>query len=233
MNDLNFDSYTNDNLDRSNLDDDVRRCFIEAFKKLYEKNGMRGVSGSSLSAKAGYSRATLYRYFESVYDILDLIEAQATPYAEMQYLLENANTVGMVDITDGFLGAFERREKLIRLLCRHSDNNYLERLSDCIRPVFRAQAKRVYVLEEEEYDILAHYITSAKVGLLKLWAQGETKMGLGHMTQVADALLEGALWDRVDEAERSSKEGRSFERMHLEHFSSSHAWLAHRILYEY
>ncbi len=213
-------------------DDEAKLCFIEAFKKLYATEGMRGVSGSTLAVKAGFSRATLYRCFESVYDILDLIEGQATPHAEMRYLLEQAETVTMSEITDGFLGAFARREELIRLLCRHNDNNYLDRLYACIMPVFRSQAVRVYLLKDEEYDILANYITSAKVGLLRLWALGGSPLGLGHMTQISDAMLEGALWDRVDEAARAAAEGKVFRRRPLEYFCSSHAWLEDRIRYD-
>jgi AcrR family transcriptional regulator len=213
-------------------EDEARQCFIEAFIELYAKDGMRSVSGSALAAKAGYSRATLYRCFDSVGDILELLEIQATPYKEMRYLLDNADSVNMVEITDGFLLAFRRREKLIKLLCQHEDNKYLKRLYDCIWPVFRAQTKRVYILRDEEYDILAHYITSAKVGLLKLWASGGYGIGLRHMTQVADAMLEGALWTRVDEAARAAEEGKRFERAPLEYFSVSQEWLLQRFLYD-
>lgn len=124
-----------------NIDTEAQRCFIQAFKELYPVNGMRGISGAALAKRAGYSRSTFYRSFESVYDVLRLVEIEATPYRRMNYLVEHADEVGMKEITDGFLQSFSDREDLIRMLCRHEeDNRYRERLHDCIFPVFRSQA---------------------------------------------------------------------------------------------
>ena len=214
-------------------DSEARQCFIQAFKKLYPEKGMRGISGASLAQKAGYSRSTFYRCFESVYDVLRLVEIEATPYRSMAYLADHADTVDMMDITNAFLVFFEEHRDIIRTLTIHSDDNrYYERLRDCIKPVFRSQAERVYLMEPAEYDVLAEYITHAKLGLLRAWASGDIPMGLGHMTQITDSVLEGSLWDRVDEAAKSAAAGKPFERIPFEFFKDSHPWIHTRPLME-
>ena len=79
--------------------DEAHLRFIAAFKERYAANGMKGLSAATLSAKTGYSRSAFYRYFESVYDLFDLAEVEATPYENMAYLVENADAVDMADIT--------------------------------------------------------------------------------------------------------------------------------------
>lgn len=211
------------------LDNEARQCFIEAFKKLYPANGMRGISGAVLAKRAGYSRSTFYRNFESVYDVLRLMEIEATPYQRMQYLLDHADTVGMCEITDGFLQSFEEREDLVLMLVQHEDDNrYLERLHDCFLPVFRSQAERVFLMEPGEYDVLAEYITYAKLGLVRFWALNMVPLKLEHMTQITNSVLESSMWTRVEAAARAKAEGRPFERTPLSFFQKRQPWIQDR-----
>ena len=59
--------------------DAIRSDIIEAFKLLYARQGMSGVSARALAEKSGYSRSTLYRHFPSIYDVLREVEDEATP----------------------------------------------------------------------------------------------------------------------------------------------------------
>lgn len=215
------------------ITDEAHQRFLDAFKELYAVNGMKGISAASLSAKTGYSRSTFYRYFESVYDLLVLVEVEATPYANMAFLMDNWDTIGMNEVTNAFLYAFADKEPLIRMLTRFSDDNrYYERLRECIRPVFRQQAERVYIMEPEEYDVMAEYITTAKLAMLRTWALAEVDMGLGHMTQITDSVLEGGFWDRVEAASQAKKSGVPYERTPLSFFVEQHPWIANRALYD-
>lgn len=150
------------------------------------------------------------------------------PYEEMAYLVAHAETVDMRQITDGFLGAFQKRQQVIRILGAHDDNRLFPRTADCIKPVFRAQAERVYVMEPAEYDVLAEYLTSAKISLFRLWVKGESPMSLSHMTQITDSVLEGGFWDRVEEAARTVATGGTYERTPLSFFKKEHPWIAER-----
>lgn len=219
--------------ENGDIDSEARSCFIQAFKELYPANGMKGISGATLAKRAGYSRSTFYRNFESVYDVLRLVEIEATPYQRMGYLVEHAHEVNMQQITDGFLQSFSDRADLIGMLCRHEeDNRYFDRLRDCIFPVFRSQAERVFIMKPAEYDVLAEYITYAKLGLLRFWARGLSPLGLGHMTQITDSVLESSMWSRVEAAARANTEGRPFERTPLSFFQKRQPWIESRPLLE-
>lgn len=218
---------------RPEIANEAQMRFVAAFKEMYPEKGMRGISAASLADRAGYSRSTFYRSFESVYDVLRIVEIEATPYTGMQYLLDHANTVCMDQITNAFLEFFEKKGKLARMLMRHeNDNRYAERLHDCIMPVFRSQVERVYIMQPEEYDVLAEHVTSSKITLLRLWAQDTIPMGLGHMTQITDAVLEGGLWERVEDAAKAAAAGRPYERTPFSYFTQKYSWIANRPLME-
>lgn len=107
----------------------VRQDLIDAFRLLYAEHGMSGMSVNLVAEKAGYSRSTLYRHFESIYDILRVLEDEALPKREFKVLINNAETVSMKTIREVILNALNERKDLIRILIRYEeDNNYLDRM---------------------------------------------------------------------------------------------------------
>lgn len=211
--------------------EDARIHFIRAFEKLYEIDGMRGISAASVAAEAGYSRSSFYRTFESVYDLLSAVEMCATPSREFAYLADHAETVTMEEFTTTILDALVRRERLIRMLTAHAeDNRFYERFRKALKPAMLGQIRRVYILEEPEYDMMAEYITAAKVALMRYWASNDMQPdAIAHMTQVTDAMFEGLLWERVDRASRAQQAGVPYERTSLSYFTDRYDWIAHRL----
>lgn len=209
-----------------------RREFIAAFEKLYERNGMKGVSVAAIAKKTGYSRSSFYRSFESIYDVLSAVEIAATPYAEARFLLEHADTVTMEVFTDTILDAFKKRTRLICMLSKHADeNHYFERMRACLKPVFRSQVERIYDLQESEYDVLAEYITVSKLTLLRYWAVNyERTLDLGKLTQITDSMFEGRFWERVQDAAKAAAEGVPYKRDKLDYFVERYPWIKNRPL---
>lgn len=211
--------------------DKIRIQFMKAFENQYEALGMKGLSAASVAAEAGYSRSSFYRSFESVYDLLTLVEKRATPTREFSYLADNSETVTMEEFTNVILEALVRRERLIRMLTRHSeDNRFYERFSKALKPAMRGQIERVYILEPADYDMMAEYITAAKVTLMRYWASNDMRPEeIARLTQVTDAMFEGLLWERVDEASRAQQAGEPYERTPLSYFAERYDWIAHRL----
>ncbi len=209
--------------------DAIRSDIIEAFKLLYARQGMSGVSARALAEKSGYSRSTLYRHFPSIYDVLREVEDEAIPREAMHELVERADTLDMRTITDVFLNSFYERRAVICLLTRfEKDNTFFERVAEAIKPVFRAQAERVYVMTDAEYDLFAEYLTYAKLGLLRYWAKDGGEAELGDMTAITDSMLEGLFWDRVEQAYRSQVAGVPFMRVPISTFEAGRPWVRNR-----
>lgn len=204
---------------------------IKAFEKLYEEHGMKGISAAAVAKEAGYSRSSFYRMFDSVYDVLEILETKAVPTREFRYLADHADTVTMEEFTHVILLSIVQRERLIRMLARHSkDNHFLARFHRAIKPAFLGQVKRVYILEDYEYEIMADYITAAKVQLLRYWATHDLPTdAIAHLTQVTDAMFEGLLWERVNKASQAQRAGLPYERTPMSYFEEKYDWIANRL----
>ena len=203
---------------------------MQAFEKLYAQHGMKGVSAAAVAKEAGYSRSSFYRSFDSVYDLLEILELRAVPTKEYRYLAENADTVTMSEFTNIILESLVRREKLIRMLTKHaSDNHFYERFHRALKPAMLGQIKRVYILADKEYELMADYITAAKVQLLRYWASHDMPTAeIAHITQVTDAMLEGLLWERVNKASLAQQAGEPYERTPMSYFEERYDWIANR-----
>lgn len=210
--------------------EDARYQLVKAFEKLYEENGMKGISAAAVAKEAGYSRSSFYRSFDSVYDVLEILEMRAIPTAEFRYLAENANTVTMSEFTNVILESLVRRERLIKLLIKHAkDNHFLGRFHRALRAAMLGQIKRVYILQDWECEVMADYVTASKVQLLKYWALHDMPPeAISRMTKVTDSMLEGLLWERVNEASKAQLEGRPYEKTSLSYFEERYDWIANR-----
>lgn len=207
----------------------IKNDFIEAFVKLYAPCGMKGLSVNTLCARAGYSRSTFYRTFYSLDNVLEELEDAALPTDAMNTLLENANDIGMEALSKVFLSSLTWRKDFYRVLFLHDKKNrFFDKCRKLMFPVFRSQVQRVFDMTEFEYDVLAEYLTSAKVTLLRMWAVRPTGLSLGHITKITDSTLEGALWDRVEEAYRAKQNGMPYKRITLEELSARRPWIAYR-----
>lgn len=87
---------------------------------------------------------------------------------------------------------------------------FFNKLKAAIKPVFRLQAERAFSMTPFEYDVMAEYLTTAKLSLLRMWALSPIDLDLAYTTKVTDATIEGGLWDRIDEATRPARPGGRF-----------------------
>lgn len=126
--------------DRANDNEDVRNDFLEALLKLFQENPGAEVSVAALCAKAGYSRSTFYRYFDSLPEAHEALEDRVVPTGVLQALVAGGDTVGMEDITGAFLGTLtaSKREPTT-LFARDVHERFFNKLKAAMKPVFRCR----------------------------------------------------------------------------------------------
>lgn len=181
--------------------DVVRADFREAFWRLFSRHGMDGLTAQALCLEAGYSRSSFYRYFQSVYDLLDELEEAALPRAEMARLLAGIDTVGMAEFRAAFLGLFESKGDLISILCRFDQSRrYTDKFAEVARLPFLAVIERTFDLDPSFAGILADYIVAAKMSLFVSWARSEERFDILDLLLVTDGVLEAGFWDLVDQS---------------------------------
>ena len=151
----------------------------------------------------------------------------------MRQIVDNADTIGMREITDLFLDSLCPKRDLYRVLFQHDPRSrFSNKLKNVIKPAFKCQAERVYEMEPFEYDVFAEYLCAAKLTLLRTWALSTADLDLAHLTRITDSTLEGGMWDRVEEAARCAKAGRPFLKTSIDDLASRRPWIAYRTSHE-
>lgn len=97
------------------ISEQTRHNFIDAFWKLYEKKDINKIKVQEICDIAGYHRNTFYHYFTDVYDVLDQIENMI-----IDELIEKSDD-GMILFEDGieakkFAKIYEKNKKYLKLL---------------------------------------------------------------------------------------------------------------------
>lgn len=66
---------------------------------------------------------------------------------------------------------------------------FFNKLKAAMKPVFRLQAERAFSMTPFEYDVMAEYLTTAKLSLLRMWALSPIDLDLAYMTKVTHTTL--------------------------------------------
>lgn len=208
---------------------EVRNNFVEALLRIYRARPVGEASVAELCAKAGYSRSTFYRYFDSLDQAHEALEERAVLTKALEKLQADGQRASMEEVTNLFLAALSGNRELYGILfSRDATGRFFNRLKDAMKPVFRTQAERAFDMTPFEYDVLTEYLTTAKLSLLRMWALWPTDLDLSYMTKITDSTIESGLWDRVDEAFRCYKEGKEFHRPTIDECGASRPWVAWR-----
>ena len=123
--------------DRASDNEDVRNDFLEALLKLFQENPGAEASVTALCAKAGYSRSTFYRYFDSLPEAYETLEDRVVPTGVLQAPVAGGDTVCMEDITGAFLGTLTAsKRELTTLFARDVHERFFNKLKAAMKPVF-------------------------------------------------------------------------------------------------
>lgn len=157
----------------------TRGNLMEAFWKLYKKNGMSGVSVLAITQKAGYHRSTFYQYFKDVRDLLEQFETELIGRTAAEFerrlrlsgtLMDRArdNCLVIAQTINDFEGG-----KIRMLLGKDGDPSFLGKLRGALTP---------YILTIWEIpdggiasDYIAAYVLSIVTGILDLWDENGRK----------------------------------------------------------
>lgn len=205
--------------------DATQANIVEAFLKVYTKEGLHQATVSRVVREAGYSRSTFYHHFTSINDILQCLSHYATPYALAGRLVEQAQTIPLEDLTDAITSFYQQRSDLVELLLRSKiKTEYLENNKACLRPIYRALIIRAYDLDNRTLELITDYVTAAKGTLLLRWALDDRSLTLNQINKIADTVFESAFWSHI--ALQAPKYGGPRKRITIDESSyGDYPWL--------
>lgn len=189
----------------------AQKSFENAFLALYQEKGLNNFSVTQLISKAHYTRATFYRYFNNLDEVLASIELENTCSKPCADIVSNASSIPLEEATDMMASFFQDRYDVISILIKGDHGiDYLEQQRLCMKPMFSALIQRGYNLTPMQLNFASEYIASAKIGMLRLWVDSNNKISLNQLNKMAENVFESSIWTHIAEAANNDAEKLSF-----------------------
>lgn len=169
---------------------------MEAFWKLYSKQGMSGVSVLAITKKAGYHRSTFYQYFKDIRDLLEQFETELIGRTEAEFerrlrlsgtLKDRArdNCLVIAQTINDFEGG-----KIRMLLGKDGDPAFLGKLRGALTPYIL----RLWEVPDDgiALDYIAAYVLSTITGILDFWDENGQQESIEDVfSMLSDVFLRG------------------------------------------
>ena len=147
----------------------TRQKIINCFWELFRQKSIDKITVSELTSLAQINRSTFYAHFKDVYDVLDQIEEYYLPNGA-KFFSQCHNIENKEEIYQNFLKLFDRNyENFSFLLSDQGDPNFVNKLKNCARPVFKQSIPKVYQ-EHKCFDLTVEFVLSSMISVITYWA---------------------------------------------------------------
>lgn len=163
-------------------DGPVFHALTEAAWELMQNTSIDSLSVSSLAARAGISRASLYRHFRDKYDLVNMIHMRVLEGTLLTYF-EGA---GFREAVSATWEVFTHHKRFYRNALASSDVNSLGNFifSQTYQFYLRALERAGFAMNRQQTRILRQYAFGS-VALMSEWILGEMEEGLEEYMQAS------------------------------------------------
>lgn len=171
----------------------TKKVIRDVFFSLLREKNAKQITVTELCRLADINRATFYKHYRDVFDLLEQIEAEA-----LEYLRDTARQVRGEDAMERFVHLLERarehHEEFAVIASEHGDPHFSRRASVCLY-----EAARDTVLRhlpggtEEEKAMICRFLEGGGSGVLDFWLCGGMRQEPEEVAQLIFRLSGAAL----------------------------------------
>ena len=161
----------------------------ETFIELLKEKAIKKITVSEICEKADINRATFYRYYLDVYDLLDKIEKD---FVDKVKLASDDNTDYSVStFAKDLLTAFTEDKDLAKVLFYTNDNN-IYFLNDIMKLAYEKckgkWQKDISNLPDEDVEYAASFIFNGALGIINYWVLNDFDKSVDEIAQIIEKL---------------------------------------------
>ena len=161
----------------------IKECFFFFF---YEKE-INKITVSELCSKADINRATFYRYYIDIYDLLEKIQDDFIN--ELKIIsLEKDYTV--FSFSKEMLQVFLNNKTLLNIIFKTKNHVYF--LSDFLDIAYEKcknkWTKEIHNLDEREIEFATTFIFNGAIGVINYWVQNEFMDSVDDIARIIEEL---------------------------------------------
>lgn len=174
----------------------TKKAFHTAFLVLYKKNCIENISIQQLAESAGFSRATFYAYYDSIYDLLEEIEQDFLKELKPYFSLDNQNPINDGNPYPDMVVWFDYFKKNIddATVLLNKDLSFLNKLSNRLRSDIDLLMKADGCPNDYPREYMLEYMVEGTIKILRNWLGQEATISPEKMAYNSN-LLRKKWWD--------------------------------------
>lgn len=166
----------------------TKRVIKKTLIELLQKKDINKITVSELCSICDINRATFYRYYIDIYDLLEKIEQDVI--SDLREMLVKYKDYPMKDVIKEYLKVFLENKDLVKIVFSNSKNIYF--LNDFIAFIYEnckaMWFKEINAKEEELKTLASVFVFNGILGVINYWVQNNFDEDIETLSDVIEKI---------------------------------------------
>lgn len=166
----------------------TKKIIKDTFLKLLAEKDINKITVSEICKIADINRATFYRYYLDVYDLLDKIQEEFVN--ELKNAVNTTDNLNIQSFTQNMLNIFLENKELAKLLFNTTNNVFL--LNDILEVAYEKCKKRwledLPNLSEHDIEYATVFIFNGALGIVNYWIKNDFDKDVNEISEIINNL---------------------------------------------
>lgn len=170
----------------------TKKVIKETLIELLEEKELNKITVSELCEKSDINRATFYRYYMDIYDLLEKLEQELID--ELKEIIPSYSNYSIGEVIKEFLNVFLENKKLVKIIFSNRQNiYYLNRFFNYIYERFKDKWFESVDMNEEDKSLAAVYAFNGTLGVINYWIQNDFEEDVDLISNVIEKICYNGL----------------------------------------
>ena len=168
----------------------TKKVIKETFLNLLETKDISQITVKEICEIADVNRATFYRYYLDIYDLLEKIEEDLIEDLKNSSPLEDLSSHSVYTFSKGILAILYENKKLVTILFNTNRSLYFlnDILEICYSKLYSQWTSIHPEEDEEEIEYAAIYVFNGALGIINYWVKEGFKKDMDYIAHSIEKL---------------------------------------------
>lgn len=168
----------------------TKQVIKDTFLNLLNDKEITKITVSEICKIADINRATFYRYYLDVYDLLEKIQNDFIEELINSYNTNDTNSYSVSNFSKELLSVFLANKELVRILFNTNNNIYF--LNEILELAFTKCSEKwledIPTLSNEEIEYAATFIFNGALGVVNYWVKNNFDKDVSEISNIIEQL---------------------------------------------
>ena len=166
----------------------TKKVIKDTFIELVSEKDIKKITVSEICKKADINRATFYRYYLDVFDLLDSIKKEFESELKLAYTPKNETENTVLNFSKAMLNVFLKNKELVKLL--FNTNNGLYFLNNILEIAYsrckEKWEKDLPDILQEDMEYASIFIFNGALGVINFWVQNDFDKDIDEIANIIE-----------------------------------------------